>query len=131
MKTLLGILALAFSLSTLADSKVLCTYSDPNIHAALSLKLSSQNELLQIIRKKGTNIPFETDEDYTVTELSLIVENGPVRVYDVVGEEGDQSYYDARLIVPRAGKVTWVKWEYSQSGDDHVLPPTKLTLRCK
>lgn len=118
--------------SAFADATVLCTGTAGTGRATLAVTVNGKNELTAVVRKKGSTFPIGTDEeDYRVTEIKKVAENPKFRIYDILGDEGDQSYYNARLLVPRSGKVSSVRWEYDSSGDEERDPPTKLTLRCK
>ena len=131
MKAFVCILTFIVASNAFSATTLLCSGKIGTGHATLEITTNAQNELTKVIRKQGSTIPFDTEENYQVTEIKKVSENAKVRIYDIVGEEGDQSYYNARLIVPRSGDVNWVRWEYAASGDDEALPPTKLTLSCK
>lgn len=131
MKAVFCILTFFVASHAFAGTTLLCSGRIGSARAALAVTTNAQNELTAVVRKQGSSFPFETGEDYQVTEIKKISENARVRIYDIIGEEGDQSYYDARLIVPRSGKVSWVRWQYSVSSDEEVLGQTKVTLHCR
>lgn len=136
MKITISLLMFLISTSAFANQTLVCSSSkfdqSKSIEGELSLKLDidSANSVVSATRLKGSWAPFQTEEDYQITDLKLITSNKKASIYNVTGDEGDQSYYNARLIIPNSAKIESVSLEYASSGDDAPLGKTTIALSC-
>lgn len=119
---------------TYANQTVVCSakiLSRNPITVAIKLDFDNLFQLTKLTFLKGNQAPFLSEKDESLGgSLPLVYSNLSTKVFDVTGDLGDQSYYNARLIVPISNSLSKVKYEFSSMTDDGAASRYSYELTC-